>query len=299
MMRLQLTGKLVEMKEKMRTTVKPLITALLLTLMFIFRMQSASSQSIPLPNAFAHNDYSHKHPLYDALQNGYTNIEADIFLRHNNLVVAHINPYFKGHRHLENLYLKPLLDHINENNGQVYKGYTNPVTLMIDIKTEANSTYAALKMLLEKYRPILTRYEDGKIIPGLITVVLSGHKPYQAIQSENNRLAFIDEDLRRAARDTSIANVFQMASCKYSQLIRWKGTGTISAVEQQKLCSYVAMAHKNGERVRLWASPDNKAVWNELLKCGVDLINTDKLVALKNFLIKNQVNPATALAVNN
>jgi hypothetical protein len=283
----------------MRTTVTPLKTALLLTLVILFRMQSASSQSIPLPNAFAHNDYSHKHPLYDALQNGYTNIEADVFLKHSNLVVAHINPYFKGHRHLENLYLKPLLDHINENNGQVYKGYAKPVTLMIDIKTEANSTYAALKLLLEKYRLILTRYENGKIIPGLITVVLSGHKPYQAIENENDRLVFIDEDLRKAARDTSIANVFQMASCKYSQLIRWKGTGTISAVEQQRLCSYVAMAHRNGERVRLWASPDNKAVWDELLKCGVDLINTDKLVALKNFLIKTKTNGVAPVFVDN
>ena len=37
------------------------------------------AQSVPLPNAFAHNDYSHKRPLHDALANGYTNIEADVF----------------------------------------------------------------------------------------------------------------------------------------------------------------------------------------------------------------------------
>jgi len=257
-------------------TVRPLKTAFFV-LLIMLQLHIARSQSIPLLNGFAHNDYLHKHPLYDALQNGYTNIEADIFLSGNNLVVAHINPYFKGHRQLEKLYLKPLLDHINENGGQVYKGYTKPITLMIDIKTDANNAYWVLRPLLEKYKAILTRYEDGKIIPGLVTVVLSGHKPYKMIQDEQNRLAFIDEDLRRVTKDTTYCSMYEMASCKYSQLLRWKGNGTISASEQQKLKDYVEMAHLSGEKVRLWASPDNKAVWNELLKCGVDLINTDKL----------------------
>ena len=38
------------------------------------------AQSVPLPNAFAHNDYSHKRPLHEAMENGYTNMEADVFL---------------------------------------------------------------------------------------------------------------------------------------------------------------------------------------------------------------------------
>ena len=56
------------------------------------------AQSTPLLNAFAHNDYCHKHPLYDALENGFTSIEADIFLKDGKLIVAHIFPYFKGKR---------------------------------------------------------------------------------------------------------------------------------------------------------------------------------------------------------
>jgi len=276
----------------MRTKINPLKFSLFTVLLLL--QLHASSQLIPLPNAFAHNDYSHKHPLFDAMQNGYTNIEADIFLHRGNLVVAHIDPYFKAHRKLEALYLKPLLDHINQNNGEMYTGYDKPITLMIDIKTEANSTYAALEPLLEKYKSILTSYENGKVTPGKVTVVLSGHKPYSMIQGEEKRFAFIDEDLRKTARDTSYANVFEMASCKYSKLLKWKGSGTISDNEQRKLCSFVAMAHKCGEKVRLWASPDNKTVWHELLKCGVDYINTDKLVALKNYLIANPIAYATS-----
>ncbi len=243
------------------------------------------AQSIPLPNAFAHNDYWHKRPLYDALDNGYTNIEADVFLRGKNLIVAHLNPYFKQHRQLERLYLQPLLQAVVNNRGRVYPDYNEPITLLIDIKTEANVTYKALKPLLEKYKNILTSYDNGIITERAVTVVLSGHKPYDMLKSEYSRLAFIDKDLRKEVRDTIGANIYAMASCKYSKLIKWNGYGALPASQKARLINYVNVAHSRGERVRLWASPENKTVWNELLKCGVDLINTNKLVALKNFLV--------------
>jgi hypothetical protein len=249
------------------------------------------SQCITLANAFAHNDYRHKHPLMDAESNGYTHIEADVFLHFNKLVVAHINPYFKGNRTLENLYLNPLLEQVTKNNGHVYAGNDQTVTLMIDIKSDAKSTYAQLKQVLEKYRPMLSSYDNGVVTPGAVTIVLSGHKPYDVIKNEQTRLAFIDEDLRKTAKDTATRNVFTMASCKYSNLLHWKGSGNISAREEDRLRNYVAMAHKNGEQVRLWASPDNKAVWKEMLSCGVDLINTDKLVTLRNFLLARSGTP--------
>ena len=167
----------------------------------------------------------------------------------------------------------------------MYPGYCDPVVLLIDIKTGANNTYKALKQLLEKYRPILSSYDHGTVVPGAITVVLSGHKPYKMIKSEQSRLAFIDEDLRKTYRDTIAKNVYTLSSCKYSKLLTWTGRGNFPADERDRLCAYVAMAHKFRKKVRLWASPENDMVWRELLKCGVDLINTDKLVDLKNFLI--------------
>lgn len=245
----------------------------------------AFAQAIPLPNAFAHNDYWNKNPLHDALDNGYTNIEADVFLRGKNLIVAHFNPYFKQHRQLEKLYLQPLLQAVVNNSGRIYPDYNEPITLLIDIKTEANATYKALKPLLEKYKSIITSYDNGIITERAVTVVLSGHKPYDMLKNESNRLAFIDKDLRKGVRDTVGANIYAMASCKYSKLIKWNGYGTLPASQKARLINYVTAAHSRGERVRLWASPENKTVWKELLKCGVDLINTNQLVALKRFLI--------------
>jgi len=255
-----------------------------IVLFFVFPL-AAGAQSIMLANGFAHNDYRHKRPLFDAETNGYTHIEADVFLHDNKLVVAHINPYFKRNRTLENLYLAPLFKQVMAHNGNVYQNHNEPVTLMIDIKTNARKTYSALTAVLEKYRSMLSSYDDGNVTTRAVTIILSGHKPYEDVKAAKNRLVFIDEDLRKVERDT-IANVARMASCKYSKLLKWKGNGLISLREKQRLLTYVNIAHKNGDQVRLWASPDNKVVWKEILSCGVDLINTDKLATLKDFLVE-------------
>jgi hypothetical protein len=267
----------------------------LILISFVLSQLCSKAQSIPLLNGFAHNDYRHKHPLFDALANGYTNIEADIYLRgDSNLVVAHVLPYFKRRRTLEKLYFKPLFDRVTRNGGKVYADYNKPITLMIDVKSGAIDTYRVLQPLLEKYKSMLTSYEDGKIVYRAVTVVISGHKPYGQIETEANRYAFIDEDLRKVARDSSYANVFSMASCKYSSLIKWDGRGDMPASQKEKLCAFVTLAHERGTRVRLWASPERKTVWDTLLKCGVDLINTDKLVTLKNYLHTEKVTLAQA-----
>ena len=43
----------------------------------------------PLPQAHAHNDYEHERPLLDALEQGFTSIEADVWLVDGELRVAH------------------------------------------------------------------------------------------------------------------------------------------------------------------------------------------------------------------
>ena len=84
------------------------------------------------------------------------------------------------------------------------------------------------------------------------------------------------------------------ASCKYSKLLRWNGLGTIRPEEREKLRAYVKAAHAKGRKVRLWASPESPAVWNELLACGVDLINTNQLAELRDFLLAAKTRYAKA-----
>lgn len=251
--------------------------------------ERASGNFIPLSHGYAHNDYWHKRPLLDALDNGFTNIEVDIFQMGDEFIVAHLFPFFKQGKTLENLYLKPLYQHIINNKGVVFANYDQPVILMIDIKINGNSTYQSLKKLLENYRTILTSYEKGKIVQRQVTIILSGSKPYDSVIKEDRRLVFIDEDLKTINKSKHLSSLCPIASSEYSSIVRWNGNGIIPRIEKQKLLSYVCTAHAQGKKVRLWASPENETVWRELLNCGVDLINTDELVMLRKFLVTNEI----------
>lgn len=255
---------------------------ILLTLSFLFITMVMVGQTTLLPNAFSHNDYRRKRPLLDALNNGFRYVEADIYLRKGKLIVSHILPCLKMNRTLEALYLKPLMEYIQQDTSAGLKN--NPLTLLIDIKSGGDETYYALLQVLEKYKQILSSYENGQTTLRNVTIVLSGHKPHQLISNSTSGYVFMDDNLKNISGYLATER-YPIASCKYSRLLKWKGKGTMSPAEKRRLRFYVAAAHKNGSKVRLWAAPQNKAVWSELLKCDVDLINTDDLTSLRSFLI--------------
>ncbi|SEW24975.1 hypothetical protein SAMN05428988_3587 [Chitinophaga sp. YR573] len=243
---------------------------------------SLSQNTTFLPNAYAHNDYWHKRPLFDALDNGFTYVEADVYLRKGQLVVAHMLPVLQPSRTLDKLYLNPLSDHFkNDSMGMNYPR----ITLMIDIKSDPEKTYQALADLLHRYESLLSYYENGTLYKRAVTIVITGHKPVRTIKSLDCRYVFIDEDLIQMAKEKNPANLFPIASCRYGRILSRNSEETLSKEEKQNLCRYVQIAHQNGKIVRLWASPENTKVWKELLSCGVDLINTNKLVELKTFLL--------------
>jgi hypothetical protein len=97
----------------------------------------------PLIAAHAHNDYEHPRPLFDALACGFASIEADIHLVDGRLLVAHDRKSVKPERTLEALYLDPLRARVRENGGRVYRDGPT-ITLLVDVKSEAVATDAAL-----------------------------------------------------------------------------------------------------------------------------------------------------------
>src|SRR5438105_5170374 len=103
----------------------------------------------PLTRVHAHNDYEHKHPLWDALDHGFCSVEADIYLVNGKLLVAHMRSQVKPERTLEKLYLDPLRQRVKENGGRVYAAGPE-VVLLIDIKTDWKTTYPLLREVLKK-----------------------------------------------------------------------------------------------------------------------------------------------------
>ena len=113
----------------------------------------------PLSRAHAHNDYEHARPLYDALDEGFNSVEADVYLVDGELLVAHDFWNVSKKRTLERLYLIPLQERIQANKGRVFTG--GPAfTLLVDIKRDGASAYVALEKLLARYSELISQTRD-------------------------------------------------------------------------------------------------------------------------------------------
>lgn len=248
-----------------------------------FVPRARAGEPSALPNAHAHNDYLHKRPLLDALDRGFCSVEADIHLVDGELLVAHDLRQTKPDRTLRALYLDPLRERIRANGGRVHPD-SDSFQLLIDLKSEGESTYAALREQLKDYAEILTRFENGETKPGAVTVVVSGATPRETLLAESPSLAAIDgrpPDLDAGAPAARVPLVSQ----SWGSLFKWRGKGPFPAEEEEKLKSFVARAHAQGRKVRFWAVPDREEGWKALREAGVDYINTDRLDALREFLL--------------
>ena len=81
-----------------------------------------------------------------------------------------------------------------------------------------------------------------------------------------------------------VASFLPWVSASWASLFKWDGTGAMPDDERKTLREFVTKAHKQGRKVRFWATPEKVDVWKELLAADVDLLNTDKLKELEKFL---------------
>ncbi|GAB3443533.1 phosphatidylinositol-specific phospholipase C/glycerophosphodiester phosphodiesterase family protein [Actinophytocola sediminis] len=252
---------------------------------------AAADRTRPLAQAHAHNDYEHDRPLFDALAHGFTSVEADIYLVDGDLLIAHDPEDLDPARTLRSLYLEPLRRLALT--GGVYPGKRVEFQLLIDLKTEGESTYAALDALLRspRYGFLWTSYRFGRVWRGPVTAVVSGNRPRETMAAQRSRVAFYDG--RIANQDDlgpgSAATLTPLVSDNWTNLFTWTGVGQMPAPERAKLHDIVTTAHDAGQRVRFWATPDTPgpardAVWQELVDADVDHINTDDLAGLATFL---------------
>jgi hypothetical protein len=256
-------------------------------LLFLLSSAAAPPPSpTPLVHAHAHNDYEHPRPLFDALDRGFCSVEADIFLVKGELLVGHTMFDLRSQRTLEKLYLEPLRQRIRARGGQVHAG-NPPFYLLIDVKTEARATYEALDRVLARYADILSVTREGRFERKAVTVVISGNCDRDAIGAQKVRYAGIDGrpgDLKSDAP----AHLIPWISASWSSQFRWRGEGDMPTEERARLQAFVKQAHEHGRLVRFWGTPEREGLWRELRSAGVDLVNTDRLDALREFLLRER-----------
>ena len=254
------------------------------------RTSSAAPGPKPLLNAHAHNDYEHDRPLFDALACGFASVEADIHLVDGDLLVAHDSDEIKPDRTLRSLYLEPLKKRIAQNSGRVYpKG--PQFTLFIDIKTQSVATYKVLSKMLAEYKNIITSFDSNGRTDKAIVVYVSGNRPRALMESQPLRYAGYDGRLTDLHFDAP-ATLIPIISDRWSSHFSYKGSGPMPPQQLQKLKTIVETAHNKGRIVRFWATPDRPSpqrqnLWRILLENGVDLLNTDDLPGLQQFLLEH------------
>ena len=255
----------------------------LLVLVILVTALAAAEDVTPLPRAHSHNDYLHERPLLDALAQGFCSVEADVFLVDGELLVGHSQAELRPSRTFEALYLAPLKARVVENRGRVFRD--GPAfTLLVDIKSDAKSTYSVLRSMLRRYSDILTTVQNGQVEEKAIVVVVSGNRPQMMIAAESVRLVGIDG--RLSDLDTAKASsLMPLISDRWTSHFSWRGDGPMPSKERHKLNDIVRQTHEAGRRVRFWATPESQAVWRELMQADVDLINTDDLTGLRSFLL--------------
>ncbi|MET9393545.1 phosphatidylinositol-specific phospholipase C/glycerophosphodiester phosphodiesterase family protein [Streptomyces sp. NPDC006624] len=243
----------------------------------------------PLWRAHAHNDYEHPRPLSDALDHRFGSVEADVHLVGDRLLVAHDPEDLDPSRTLESLYLDPLAARVRANRGRVYRGHRGSLQLLVDLKTEGASTYLELDRHLRRYRHLLTTYAHGRVRRGPVTVVVSGDRAARVpLETQTVRRAFYDGRLADLGSQAP-ASFIPLISDNWTLHFTWRGVGAFPDAEREKLRGIVRAAHRRGQRIRFWATPDlpgpaRDALWGELLAADVDHLNTDDLAGLEAFL---------------
>lgn len=99
-------------------------------------------------------------------------------------------------------------------------------------------------------------YQHGRVRPGAITPVISGDRAARIpMEAQRTRYAFYDggpDDLGTAATASFIPLISSSGSDNFGRL----GAGPFPVAERDKLRSLVTTAHRSGQRVRFWATPD-------------------------------------------
>lgn len=257
------------------------IVRLILSGWFMVSIASAQSVTTYSPaQAHSHNDYEQTIPFWQAYDQRFGSIEADIYARNSNLYVAHDSADITPDHTLEALYIKPMVDKVRANKGKIYADATYELQWLIDLKSPAR---LALPLLVQA----LSAYPDVFGEKGPVNVVVSGNVPSPDqfatyplwIQFDGRPdVTYTPEQLTHVG----------LISQDFSRYTRWNGKGLIVKKERTKIQEVIRQVHQQGKKIRFWATPDNINTWKTLMNLGVDYINTDQIAPLGEFLSRRQ-----------
>jgi len=226
-----------------------------------------SCATVSLLPAYAHNDYRNRRPLVDALELGYRGVEADVFRVGNELLVGHKRSEARAPNTLSRLYLEPLRAR------QRACGYLladrSPFFLNIEIKEPDSAAFSLLLAELSKY---------PELAPALrVTMVGWWPKPIAGLR---HQLVVQRGALTLPADSASIG----LVSIDYGKVFRWRGSGPIPPADSAAISRARDLAAMMGVPLRVHHAPEDRRVYDWLLKEGVTLLGTTNLERTRSLL---------------
>ena len=246
----------------------------------LFTLQVKAQNRLSFNQGHSHNDYHQLKPLLIAYGAGMGSIEADIFMRHGQLFVAHDTVDIQIGATLKNLYLEHLASFYAKSGNRAYPDSSMNLQLVIDIKENHQQVLPLLIEELETYQDIF----NSKKNKNAIRILISGDVPLPA--QFKNYPDYIFFDGRPTVKYTKAQlKRIAMISADLKKVSSWKGIGNPSETDMGKLKAVIASAHRQRKPFRFWATPDSPNTWTVLEGLGVDWINTDHPESLRKFYI--------------
>ncbi|QEC78719.1 alkaline phosphatase [Mucilaginibacter ginsenosidivorax] len=236
----------------------------------------AQIKAYTVADAHSHNDYKNNIPFYRAYEKGFGSIEADVYAVNGQLMVAHDKKEISAKRSLKILYIDPLIEKFNRDPQRHLR-------LLIEIKEDYK---AILPLVISELKPLEKYFAyDGH--PGRLSIVMTGAVPPAAVMP--NYPDWISFDVDHLDGFTAAQwKKIGLVSFPLSKYVHWNGKGVFNADEIKRIKGGIDSVHNAGKKVRFYETPDTKSSWLAMLRLGVDVIGTDDIEGLGNFLNRKE-----------
>ena len=235
---------------------------------------NAQSKIYTVADAHSHNDYKNNIPFFRAYEKGFGSIEADVYAVNGQLMVAHDKKEISAKRSLKILYIDPLIEKF-KHDGQ------RKLRLLIEIKEDHK---AVLPLVIKELKP-LEQYFSYPGHPGRLSIVMTGAVPPAAELSNYPDWISFDVDHLDGFTSKQWERI-GLVSFPFSKYLKWNGKGVLNREELKRVKAGIDSVHNSGKMIRFWETPDTKSSWLALIRLGVDVIGTDKIEELGDFLNK-------------
>jgi hypothetical protein len=206
-------------------------------------------------------------------------------------------------RTLRRLVLSPLFTRAKASGGRLRRDQQVPFRLVVEFvgpTRDADTLLRAYRMLdqqLRDHAPLLSRCENGRLVPGAVTVAVAGIvDARELLAAQRTRYAFADGTFDDIGSRSAPPALVPMISEPWSRRFGWDGREPISAEERHLLHAMVRAAHEDGRTVRIsglavGSRSARRAIWTELGAAGVDVIGDTDVRGLARHLRKHPVSP--------